>query len=76
VIFNFTYNESELESDSEIEPEVESETITKPIEEDTIVLYAYPSSWQDNLPYRLYKCTWSKKILDICSINPKGTYEG
>ncbi|GAA5818400.1 MAG: conserved hypothetical protein [Methanobrevibacter sp. CfCl-M3] len=42
----------------------------------TITIYGYPSSWQDNLPYRLYKTVWLKSVLDICQINPKATYEG
>ncbi|GAA5818886.1 MAG: conserved hypothetical protein [Methanobrevibacter sp. CfCl-M3] len=42
----------------------------------TITIYGYPSSWQDNLPYRCYKTVWLKSVLDICQINPKATYEG
>ncbi|GAA5818603.1 MAG: hypothetical protein CfClM3_0618 [Methanobrevibacter sp. CfCl-M3] len=54
----------------------DSEPIVNDSENDTITIYGYPSSWQDNLPYRLYKTVWLKSVLDICQINPKGTFEG
>jgi len=37
---------------------------SEPLKNDTITLYAYPSSYLTDLSYKLYKCTWSKKILD------------
>lgn len=43
---------------------------------DTITIYCYPSSWQDDYPYHQYKVTWLASITDICDWNPKGTFEG
>jgi hypothetical protein len=46
------------------------------VEPATITVYCYPSSYLDsNYPYQLYKTVWDAQILNICELNPKGTFE-
>lgn len=81
------YLEKEYVKDLKYEHKIESKPIvndsepivndSKPSEPETIVIYGYPSAWNNNMVYRKYKIIYDIKIFDNYLLNIKpGIPEG
>jgi hypothetical protein len=75
-------NTSDINYTNISDSDVSNDTVSTSVEtkstsySNSLVVYGYPSSWQDGMSYHLYKFTYDSNVLNKFYQNNKGTFEG